>query len=103
MRRPRRGTCVAFFLAIGALQRPAIAADETGIVLVDASGRDKVQAACSACHSLDYVVMNSPFLDKAGWEKTVNKMVSVYGAPLSAADVAVIVEYLERNYGKSID
>lgn len=52
------------------------------------------------CHSLDYIVMNSPFLDRAGWERTVRKMVTVMGAPLSAEDIAEITEYLDRDYGK---
>lgn len=52
------------------------------------------------CHSLDYIVMNSPFQDRAAWEKTVNKMIKVYGAPLSEEDAAAIVSYLDRSYGK---
>jgi cytochrome c5 len=78
----------------------SLAADETGIVLVDGPGREQVQAACSACHSLDYIVMNSPFLDRAAWEKTVNKMVTVMGAPLTSEEAAAIVAYLDRHYGK---
>lgn len=52
------------------------------------------------CHSLDYIVMNSPFQDQAGWEKTVRKMTAVYGAPLTAEESAAIVAYLARHYGK---
>jgi len=51
-------------------------------------------------HSLDYCVMNSPFQDRAGWEKTVTKMVKVMGAPIAPQDSAVIVAYLARYYGK---
>ena len=79
---------------------PALAADETSIRLADGPGRDQVQASCSMCHSLDYIVMNSPFQDRAAWEKTVGKMIKVYGAPLSDEDAAAIVSYLERSYGK---
>lgn len=77
---------------------PAIAADETGIVLAQGEGRNQVQALCSMCHSVDYIVMNSPFLDAAGWEKTVRKMVTVMGAPVSDADAAIIVRYLSTHY-----
>lgn len=77
---------------------PAIAADETRIVLAEGEGRTQVQALCSMCHSVDYIVMNSPFLDAAGWEKSVRKMVTVMGAPISDADVAVIVSYLSAHY-----
>ena len=76
------------------------AADEFGIALADGAGRERVTAACSMCHSLDYIVMNSPFQDQAGWEKTVKKMVTVYGAPLTAEDTAAIVAYLSSRYGK---
>jgi sulfite dehydrogenase (cytochrome) subunit B len=79
---------------------PAFAADETSIRLAEGPGRDQVQASCSMCHSLDYIVMNSPFQDRAAWERTVAKMVKVYGAPLSDEDAAAIVSYLERSYGK---
>ena len=77
----------------------AVAADETGIVLAEGEGRNQVQAYCSMCHSVDYIVMNSPFQDKAAWEKSVRKMVDVMGAPISDDDVAVIVGYLSSHYG----
>ena len=76
------------------------AADESGIAIADGAGRERVVAACSMCHSLDYIVMNSPFQDQAGWERTVKKMATVYGAPLTAEDTAAIVAYLSSHYGK---
>ena len=75
-------------------------ADESSIRLTDGAGLTQVQANCSMCHSLDYILMNSPFQDKAAWEKTVNKMVKVMGAPLPADDIAVVVTYLVSHYGK---
>lgn len=77
-------------------------ADESGIRLADGPGRERVQAICAACHSLDYIVMNSPFQDKAGWEKTVRKMINVMGAPLSNDDVDAIVTYLDAQYGRKL-
>ena len=74
-------------------------ADESSIRLVQAEGVERVQASCVACHSLDYIVMNSPIQDRAGWEKTVTKMVKVMGAPIEPDDVVAIVDYLGRNYG----
>jgi cytochrome c5 len=76
------------------------AANESDIVLANDPGRAQVQAACSMCHSLDYIVMNSPIQDHAGWEKTVKKMVTVYGAPLTAEESAAIIAYLASHYGK---
>lgn len=78
----------------------AMAADETGIVLADGPGREAVQASCSMCHSLDYIIINSPFQDEAAWSKTVNKMITVFGAPITAEEAAAIVAYLDRHYGK---
>ena len=76
------------------------AADETSLRLTEGPGLTQVQANCSMCHSLDYILMNSPFQDKAAWEKTVNKMVKVMGAPMTADDVATVVAYLDTHYGK---
>lgn len=92
------GVLLAVLLLVLPVAAPA--AGETGVVLVDAPGREQVQAACSMCHSLDYIVMNSPFLDRSGWERTVNKMVAIMGAPLSKQEVAEITMYLDRHYGK---
>lgn len=84
---------------IGVLAVPASAADESDIVLAEGEGRERVQAMCSMCHSLDYIVINSPFQDRAAWEKTVRKMVNVMGAPLTEEDVTVVVNYLASQYG----
>jgi cytochrome c5 len=97
---PEGGFGSLLLCVIVALPTPVIAADETDIVLAEGPGREQVQAACSMCHSLDYIVMNSPFQDKAAWEKSVRKMVTVMGAPLTAGDVAAIVAYLDGHYGK---
>lgn len=66
----------------------------------DGPGRSLVEANCVMCHSLDYISMNSPFLDRKGWEASVNKMVKVMGAPIADADVQKIVDYLSVQYGK---
>ena len=83
------------------LAAATVHADESSIQLAQAEGVERVQAACVICHSLDYIVMNSPFQDRAGWEKTVTKMVKVMGAPIAPEDAAVIVDYLEKHYGKA--
>lgn len=77
---------------------PARAQEET-ITLEDAPGREVVEQNCGTCHSLDYIVMNSPFLDQAKWEATVKKMIASYHAPIESADAAAIVAYLAANYG----
>jgi len=82
-----------------ALAASAAAAQEEKVVLKDAPGRDKA-TQCLACHSLDYIQMNSRFLDKAGWTASVNKMINAFGAPIPKEDVDAIATYLAENYGK---
>ena len=77
----------------------AAAADESRIHLKDAPDVATVRAACSVCHSSDYIEMNSRFLKRAGWEAEVRKMIKVMGAPIPESDVPRIVDYLTRNYG----
>jgi sulfite dehydrogenase (cytochrome) subunit B len=74
------------------------AAGEQEVQLHDAPDRDLVVARCSICHSVDYVQMNAPVLDRTGWEKSVRKMIDAFGAPISDEDAKRIVEYLGNNY-----
>jgi mono/diheme cytochrome c family protein len=74
--------------------------DENRVQLKPGPARDLVLGRCAACHSQDYIPMNSPFLDRKGWEAEVNKMVKVYGAPMDPDEMAKIVDYLATNYGK---
>ena len=74
-------------------------AQESKVVLKDGPGKEKAQV-CVACHSLDYIPMNSRFLDKAGWTASVNKMINVFGAPIAKEDVDAIASYLAEHYGR---
>lgn len=85
-------------LALVLVAAPGVA-QESKLVLKDAPGKEKAQA-CVACHSVDYIGMNSRFLDKAGWTASVNKMINVFGAPIAKEDVDAIAEYLATNYGR---
>jgi len=96
MSRNLRAAMAVAALAFGA----AAQADESSVVLAQGEGVERVQASCAICHSLDYIVMNSRFQDRTGWEKTVTKMVKVMGAPLTPEDTLAIVDYLDRHYGK---
>jgi len=75
-------------------------AQERRVDLKDAPGRAQVEANCGSCHSLDYIQMNSPFLDRNGWDGSVTKMIKAFGAPINAEDAKAIVDYLGANYGK---
>ena len=81
-----------------AIALPA-AADEKPVELKKAPGLDKVEANCSGCHSLDYILMNSPYPNAALWDAEVTKMIKAFGAPIDDADAKVIIEYLSKNYG----
>ena len=48
---------------------------------------------CLICHTTRYVSMQ-PRFSKTVWQSEVKKMVDAYGAPISEADQALIVEYL---------
>ena len=87
---------IAFLAAT--LTTPLLA-DEKPVELKKAPGLDKVEANCAACHSLDYIVMNSPFPNAALWDAEVAKMIKVFGAPISDVDAKVIADYLKANYG----
>jgi hypothetical protein len=89
----------AVIIAGALLAAGAAFAQESKVQLKDGPGRDKANA-CLACHSLDYIQMNSRFLDKAGWTASVNKMINAFGAPIAKEDVEPIATYLAQHYGK---
>lgn len=74
-------------------------ADENPVPLKAAPGDNKVEANCAACHSLDYIQMNSPFPNAALWDAEVTKMIKAFGAPINEADAKDIADYLKKNYG----
>ena len=60
-------------------------------------GREKTEAFCAVCHSLDYITMQ-PTLTRAQWATTVNKMIKL-GAPINKNDAQKIISYLTMQYG----
>jgi sulfite dehydrogenase (cytochrome) subunit B len=54
---------------------------------------------CAACHSLDYIPMNSPCPDRKLWDAEVTKMIKVFGAPIDDAHAKAITDDLAGNYG----
>ena len=75
-------------------------ADEKPVQLKDAPGLDKVQANCGGCHSLDYLVMNSPFPTATLWDAEVTKMIKAFGAPIEETDAKTVADYLKKYYGR---
>jgi sulfite dehydrogenase (cytochrome) subunit B len=74
-------------------------AQERPVTLKESSGRTVTENICSGCHSLDYIRINAPFMNRQTWTASVNKMVQMFGAPIAPADAAVIIDYLTSNYG----
>jgi len=90
----------AWIILIAACAVPLVAtAQEKPVQLKKAAGLATVEANCSGCHSLDYIVMNSPFPNAALWDAEVTKMIKAFGAPITDADAKVIADYLKQNYG----
>jgi sulfite dehydrogenase (cytochrome) subunit B len=91
-----------FFIALLAtmIAAPAFAQNQLQqIKLKPGAGLDVVERNCGTCHSLAYIPMNSPFLNAAGWDAEVTKMIKAMGAPIGDADAKAIADYLSKNYG----
>ena len=87
-------------LLAAALVAGVVLAQERRLELKDGPGRDKVEANCASCHSLDYILGNSPFMNRGVGEAEVTKMIKAYGAPIADADAKEIADYLAKNYGQ---
>ena len=85
---------------VAALAAGIVLAQERRVDLKDGPGRDKVEANCASCHSLDYIQANSPFMNRQVWDAEVTKMIKAFGAPIADADAKEITDYLAKNYGQ---
>jgi len=94
-----RNLMMAASVACAAAALAAARAEEPTVPLKDAPGHEVVESDCAACHSLDYIRTNSPFMTGKVWEAEVTKMITVFGAPIDAPDAKTIIDYLARNYG----
>jgi hypothetical protein len=78
------------------------AAGEETIQLKDAPGRDLTTGRCIICHSLEYIPSNAPAMNRAAWQKTIQKMKDRFGAPITDEEAKQILDYLDGSYsGKS--
>ena len=64
-----------------------------------APGEEAFKANCLTCHSLRYIQMQPAFPRKT-WEKTVDKMIKNFGAPIADSTAKTIVDYLVAVKGK---
>ena len=92
-----RGALAAAAL-LAALACPLAFSDEQAIHLRDGSARDLTVARCAVCHSVDYIQGNAPVLDRAGWQKEIQKMRDRFGAPITDAEAQQILDYLAGSY-----
>ena len=65
-------------------------------------GHDLTERSCTICHSVEYIPANAPAMDRAAWQKTIQKMKDRFGAPITDEEAKQILDYLAANYsGKS--
>lgn len=88
------------FMGLSIFIATATTAGESQIRLKDGPGKNNIVSQCNMCHSLDYISMHAKILDRAGWEKTVDKMIKVMGAPINETEKQMIIDYLAKYYGK---
>jgi cytochrome c5 len=70
--------------------------------LREGEGRDLTAGLCMICHSVEYIPANAPAMDRAAWQKTIQKMKDRFGAPITDEEAKQILDYLSANYaGKS--
>ena len=77
-------------------------APQTPPELADA-GAQVVVANCSACHSLDYIVLQPRGKGEQFWRDSVTKMVGVYGAPISPEAAQEVGTLLAARFGAPTD
>jgi len=87
---------IAFSASVDGIK--SIDLPEVKTELSSGTGKDKTEKYCNLCHSLDYITMQPKF-SKAQWTGTVNKMIKVFGGPISDEDAKVIIDYLAGPYG----
>jgi sulfite dehydrogenase (cytochrome) subunit B len=84
--------------ALAVLTSHAALAEDVPAQLKPGTGDDVAGAACNACHTSDYIVMNSMFLTGDQWKAEVTKMRKAFGAPIDDEMATVISAYLAANY-----
>jgi cytochrome c5 len=78
------------------------AGGEASVRLSEGVGRELTSARCIVCHSLEYIPANAAAMDRAAWQKSVQKMRERFGAPISDEEAQTILDYLSSAYaGKS--
>jgi competence protein ComEA len=93
--RPWRETVLTLFL-VGFLSNTWVqSSHEQGPVLPDGPGKAVLQKLCSQCHELEKSY--SLKQDRAGWQRTMEKMASA-GMKSTEQEYNAVLEYLVKNF-----
>jgi hypothetical protein len=88
---------LAALVLVGAGAAPLARAGEI-TDLSDGPGRDLTIGRCIICHSVEYIPSNAPAMNRAAWQKSIQKMRERFGAPITDEEAKQILEYLSANY-----
>jgi len=87
---------VVVSIAAASAALPAAAAELAQ--LEDGPGRDLTFGRCVICHDLAYIPSNAPAMNRAAWQKTIQKMRERFGAPITDQEAQQILDYLDKHY-----
>ena len=93
-----RSASLLLALMLGGTAPWAAAAEVTQ--LKDGAGRDLTVGRCIICHSVEYIPSNAPAMNRAAWQKTIQKMRERFGAPITDQEAQQILDYLDTNYSR---
>jgi sulfite dehydrogenase (cytochrome) subunit B len=91
----RRAALLGLVLTVPAL---ADTAPQQVTELAAGPGHDLTVGRCIVCHSLEYIPANAPAMNRGAWQKTIQKMREKFGAPITDAEAAQILDYLAAHY-----
>jgi competence protein ComEA len=72
--------------------RSAASADKP---LPDGPGKEETQKLCSRCHDMDKSISINQ--DRAGWQRTIEKMLA-FGAKATDQEFNAVLDYLAKNF-----
>jgi cytochrome c5 len=84
--------------ALGYVVPRANAAAAEVTELREGAGKDLTVGRCIICHSVEYIPSNAPAMNRAAWQKTIQKMKDKFGAPITDDEARQILDYLDANY-----
>jgi hypothetical protein len=88
-------------VSAGGVTLRSVSADfpDSGRLFPGGDSANAINNNCLACHSAG-MVLTQPPLPRAAWQAEVEKMRDTYKAPVAAADVPAIVDYLASHNGR---